>query len=299
MPLPFSRLGAPLVLGLACAAGLSAAPQDAPQPSAKTPAFEVVSIKPMRDCSPAGMRPILTPGHAEIGCVNTRTLIRLAYGTFTGAQMNARQLNVVGGPAWIDSDYYQLAAKTAAPAAAGDIVGPMFRAALEDRFKLRVHREPREISVYLLTVAEGKSNLQLPKNNDCVPLDVFSDPQNPGRPGPNTCGNVRQARKEELQAYDWTGVTMEEFVSRMPLDRPVVDKTGLTGRFNLHLEFAPLLPPGPVMLNGQMVTLPPQPADSGPSIFTAIQKQLGLKLTPGKAPIDVIVVDSIERPSEN
>jgi len=94
---------------------------------------------------------------------------------------------------------------------------------------------------------------------------------------------------------------MEEFAGRMLsnyVDRPVVDKTGLTGRFDLHFEFAPPRPEVPVMLNGQMVTLPPA-EDSGPTIFTVLQKQLGLKLAPGKAPIDVIVVDSIERPSEN
>ncbi len=111
----------------------------------------------------------------------------------------------------------------------------------------------------------------------------------------------------DVMSADWDGVTMAELAGRMLpayVDRPVVDRTGLTGRFNVHLEFVPPRPVGPIFLNGQEMPAPAPGAEapaepSGPSIFTALQKQLGLKLSPGKDPLDVIVVDRVERPSEN
>jgi uncharacterized protein (TIGR03435 family) len=105
-------------------------------------------------------------------------------------------------------------------------------------------------------------------------------------------------------AIDLYGVTMAEFVSRFLTSyarRPVVDNTGLKGRFDLHLEFDPRPAQGSARLNGG--ELPPQldnPTESSDySIFTAVRKQLGLKLTPGKSPLDAIVIDRVERPSEN
>ena len=104
---------------------------------------------------------------------------------------------------------------------------------------------------------------------------------------------------------DWPGATMAEFAGRFLIgmvDRPVVDRTGLTGQFDIHLEIGlDSGGNGPVRLNG--VDTPPAPATAseptGPSIFAALQDQLGLKLTPDKAPVDVLVIDSVERPSAN
>jgi uncharacterized protein (TIGR03435 family) len=98
---------------------------------------------------------------------------------------------------------------------------------------------------------------------------------------------------------------MAEYAGRMLstyVDRPVIDKTGLAGRFDAHLEFAPDIPaPGTVLLNGaQVPDLPAPPIDpAGPSIFTALEEQLGLKLTRAKDPLEVIVIDHAERPSAN
>jgi uncharacterized protein (TIGR03435 family) len=100
---------------------------------------------------------------------------------------------------------------------------------------------------------------------------------------------------------EFFGNTMEEFAGRMLpnyLDRPVIDKTGLTGRFNFQLEFALQRPSAPVMLNGQSTTPPEIAPDAGPTIFEALAK-IGLKLSPAKGALDVIVVDHVERPSEN
>ena len=105
---------------------------------------------------------------------------------------------------------------------------------------------------------------------------------------------------------DWYGVTMAEFAGRwLPLyvmDRPIIDNTGLTGQFDIHLEFVRgSAPQGPMLLNGQpSPDLQAPPADStGSSIFKALETQLGLKLSPTKAPLDVIIVDQAEKPSEN
>jgi uncharacterized protein (TIGR03435 family) len=102
-------------------------------------------------------------------------------------------------------------------------------------------------------------------------------------------------------ALDFSGMTMTEFAGRMLesyTGRPVIDKTGLEGRFDFHLDVAFPRVEGPVQLNGETVTLRSAEPE-GDSIFTALQKQLGLKLTAGKAPVDVLVIDRVERPSEN
>jgi uncharacterized protein (TIGR03435 family) len=99
---------------------------------------------------------------------------------------------------------------------------------------------------------------------------------------------------------------MSELAGRMlvgTVDLPVVDQTELTGRFDIHIEFVPeYYPAGPITLNGVVTPDLPAPAidpTAGPSIFTALEKQLGLKLSPGRAPLDVIVVDHAEKPSVN
>src|ERR1039458_6457601 len=85
---------------IAFAARLGAAPQAADQP----PAFDVVSIKPNRNCSSRGIRPVMTPGRVEVSCINARGLILAGYGAFTGSEMSTRLPDVVGGPAWINTD---------------------------------------------------------------------------------------------------------------------------------------------------------------------------------------------------
>jgi uncharacterized protein (TIGR03435 family) len=95
------------------------------------------------------------------------------------------------------------------------------------------------------------------------------------------------------------GATMEEFAGRIlsgQAGRPVVDKTGLTGRYDLHLEYTR---DDSVRLNGMSQPVPPPSDSAGPSIFTALQEQLGLKLSPDKAPLNVVVIDAVQKPTEN
>jgi uncharacterized protein (TIGR03435 family) len=122
---------------------------------------------------------------------------------------------------------------------------------------------------------------------------------------PNYCGMGRPKRNGSLTFADWYGVSMAELAGRMltyAVDLPVVDRTGLTQRFDVHIEYVPNPDrAGLATLNGVVTDLPAAASDptAGPSIFSALEKQLGLKLTQGKAPLDVIIVDHAEKPTAN
>jgi uncharacterized protein (TIGR03435 family) len=292
-----------LVLFTLAAARIQA--QSTPQRAA----FEVASIKLNKNCGAGAVRPRISPGGITLPCLSVRILIRLAYSAFSGADLNARLMQVLNGPSWIDTDRYDISAKPEAKATLAEMA-PMLQTLLEDRFNLKVHKEPRDTPVYELTVAEPNPKLRPSKDGDCIPIDLTNlsgARPKPGDPAPNYCGGGRVRMSGDVMSADWDGVTMAELAGRMLpsyVDRPVVDKTGLTGRFNVHLEFVPPRPVGPIFLNGQEMPAPAPAAEapaepSGPSIFTALQKQLGLRLSPGKSPLDVIVVDHVERPSEN
>jgi uncharacterized protein (TIGR03435 family) len=274
-------------------------------PAVKRAAFEVTSAKLNKNCDGHSARPVLSPGTFHLPCVSVRSLITGAYGAFSGENLKARATEIVGGPSWIDSERYDVDGKPESKATMGEMVGPMLQSLLEDRFQLKLHKEGRETSVFFLTVSEPNASLRQSKPGDCVPVDLFAISAGVQPSPEKQCGGMRGSvsSKGGGMALDFFGITMDEFSGRMLGDfagRPVIDKTGLAGRFDFHLEFSPQPPTGPVMLNGQPAVLPPSsPMDSGESIFSALPKQLGLKLTAGKAPIDVLVIDRVERPSEN
>lgn len=279
--------------------------------SGQTPArteFEVASIKLNTSCGNGrvgGGGP--APGRLSLQCISVRGMIRAAYASFgSGGTLNPSRLEVAGGPAWLDSDLYDLEAKAASAAPLSQTAGPMLQALLEDRCKLKVHREAREAPVYSLTVAKSGAKLQASKEGSCTPIDIdhMATRPAPGQPQPHYCGTGGARTNGTTSTADWYGLSMAEFAGRMlqgQVDRPVIDKTGLTGRFDIHLEFTRDASSGPVTLNGVVTPGEPAPfADgAGPSIFTAIQEQLGLKLSPDKGPVEVLVIDQVERPSEN
>jgi len=155
------------------------------------------------------------------------------------------------------------------------------RSMLADRFQLMVHRETKESAVYALVVAKGGTKL---KEN--------TDPS--GRPG------IMGRRRGEFTGTAAPMQLLTQMLSNQ-LGRPVIDKTGLTGKYDFQLQWTPdpgqnpgppgVLPPG--------VAAPPPPDPNGPDVFTAIQEQLGLRLESQKGPVDMIVVDRVEKPSEN
>jgi len=221
-----------------------------------------------------------------MGCTTLQILIQTSD---TFQNNHPRRLQIVGAPKWIETDQYDIDAKAEGAASVGQMAGPMLRTLLEDRFKLKMHVETRQLPVYFLTVAKSGSKLQPVQPGSCVPIDLSHMTATPPAPGQTPpCGRQMINRNGTDMAMDVSGLSVADFSAQAlagRLDRPVIDKTGLTALFDFHLQFAPD--------NGAA-------ADSAaPSIFTAVQEQLGLKLSPDTGPVEVLVVDHIEKPSEN
>jgi uncharacterized protein (TIGR03435 family) len=268
----------------------------------------VASIKLNKNCDIGSGLFNLTHGRLNLPCSSLRALIRIAYGdVFVGASINSRRTEALGGPGWLDTDRYSLSAKAEGKASTAEMMGIMLKTLLEDRFKVKVHKESRETPVYILTVAKSNPNLQPSKEGSCTPIDVnnlAAMVPRPGEPRPKYCGTGgSRFGGSGVGMTDWYGVTMAEFAGRMlssQVDRPVIDKTGLTGRFDVHVEFvSDYAVSGPITLNGVPLSQAPSADPTGPTIFTALQEQLGLKLSPAKSPVEVIVVDGAEKPSDN
>jgi uncharacterized protein (TIGR03435 family) len=201
----------------------------------------------------------------------------------------------VGGAEWIDSERYAIEAKGEGSASREETMG-MLQTLLEDRFQMKSHREIRQVPVYELTV--GKSGPKLPpaKEGSCVDAGAGEGPISAGRPAPPPCGAVVLAMGPEGAVMQGGKVPMAELARTLAMatNRPVVDKTGFTGLFDVRLEFTPDLASGGMPSSGD-----PGPDAAGPSILGALQEQMGLKLESGRGPAEVLVIDRIERPSEN
>jgi uncharacterized protein (TIGR03435 family) len=161
----------------------------------------------------------------------------------------------------------------------------MMQTLLEDRFKLKIHRETREGPVYELALGKGSPKLKPLQDGSCTPA-VIGGPLPLLPDGGQRCKFMVSPRGK----VDIEGGTLLMLASMlgMVLDRPVIDKTGTTRNFEIHLAFSP-----------EDSAAPGAPAPDAPGIFQAIQEQLGLRLVPAKGPVDVLVIDHIERPSEN
>jgi uncharacterized protein (TIGR03435 family) len=184
-----------------------------------------------------------------------------------------------GSFSWIGADRFDIAAKAPEGTPAGfEPLKPMLRSLLETRFKLAIHSETRELPIFDLVRAKGGIKTQSAKDASCV----LPDPYNP-QPRERTpfCDNIR-TRKGVIEAY---GITMPRLAGALSdaLGRSVLDKTGFTGIFDAHLEFAP-----------------DEATDAQqPSIFSVLRQELGIQLDASKGPVQVMVIDSVERPSEN
>jgi uncharacterized protein (TIGR03435 family) len=200
------------------------------------------------------------------------------------------QVPISGGPPWIKSDRYQITAKVEGTPPRQIMMGPMLQVLLEDRFMLKIHRETREVSVYALTVAKGGPRLQASREGSCISLGP-DDPPPPTAPGRalQACGMFRLSANGGL---DMHGATIADLANLCmffsdSLNRGVIDKTGIAGMFDIHLELSP-------EASGDAV----DPSTSADPIFTAVRK-LGLKLELTKGPGKFLVIDHVERPSAN
>lgn len=268
-------------------------------PSSAATKFEVVSVKP---CKPGvTMNGTSSPGRLHIGCgvlVNSDStgLIQVAYNRYAGGYLNNYGvIRIEGGPDWIHSEAFEIDAKSGGHPSFQMMEGPMMQRILEDRFNLRIHRETRQGPVYELTLGKRAPKLKPFQEGSCTPV-VLGRTLTPLAAPEHYCRNIVSPR-----SVDFEGGTLSMLAGLLylMLDRPVIDKTGMTRYFEIHLRFSPddLAAPRPA------TDAPGVPAEvraiDAPGIFQAIQEQLGLKLVPAKGPVDVLVIDHIEKPSEN
>jgi uncharacterized protein (TIGR03435 family) len=254
---------------------------------------------------PGGGAPAATsPDRIQLNCVGTIGLIRNAYITFADGHFqgaNAPAVVVEGLPKWADSARWMINAMAEGAPGQEAMRGPMLQALMEERFRLKIRRETREVPVYALTVAKGGVKMKPMEKGGCIETPV-TFPRTP-RPAPDgdkpPCGWVVFRPNGPNTTLTMKGSTLDEIASALEIavDRPVVNRTGLEGRFMVNVEFK---------TDDSMAALiraRPDAGDSadkvpGASIFTAVQ-ELGLKLESSKGPRNFLVVERIEKPSEN
>jgi uncharacterized protein (TIGR03435 family) len=217
---------------------------------------------------------------------------------------SVQAFQIVGGPDWIDSDHYAIEAKAAGDPGRAQLF-LMLQSLLEDRFHLQIHRDTRELPVYALVAAKNGLKLSPPKEECMDPAPGALPPgrmQPPGHGQPPLapCGHVGIMLEPGGATMRGGKIPMAELIRAlsMVLGRTVVDKTGFSGLFDLRLGFLP---------DEITAALPAPPPDAAgasldsrnPPILTALQEQLGLRLESTKGPVEVIVIDHVERPSAN
>ncbi len=246
--------------------------------------FQAASVKLNTANPPHHMVRPLSGGRLMTENAPLQLLIQNAY--------SVQAYQVVGGPAWIETDGYDIEAKPDGEASTAQM-RLMLQSLLADRFKLALHRDTRQLPVYGIAAAKGSFNPPSPKE-DCV-----SAPPGPPQPGTFPCGRVGINGSPSGLEINGHKAPMAEFVRTlaMVMGHPVIDHTGFTGEFDIYLTFTPDeslegLPPGP-----PGVSLPND--ITKPNIFAALQDQLGLKLTSSKGPVEVLVIDHVERPAAN
>ena len=294
-----------LVAALATTALLVPLRAQSPAPPAASPAYEVASVKP-NTSGDFGIRIGVQPGgRFTVTNAPVRDLIRQAY--------NVQDFQLIGGPDWIKSDRFDIVAKASVDIPFGPPPPPggppstqqlMLRALLADRFGLKVHNEPREMPIYALVIARADKKLGpklTPSATDCAAMMAAmraqgGPPQGPPRAGqPLPCGFMMGPGTISGGAFPLAQLAAA-LGNRM--GRPVIDRTGLTGLWDIALTFTPdqmpRMPPG-----GLPPGAPPLPPldPNGPSLQTALEEQLGLKLESTKGPVDVLVIDTVSQPT--
>lgn len=265
----------PLVLKRATAQTAWAIPEPPPPPKPMaadaSPEFEVATIKPATPDRPG--KAFMVRGR-QFTTINTtlNDLITFAYG------IHAKQ--ITGGPAWLETEKYDVAAQPNGEGQPNDKQWKgMVQKLLADRFQLKFHRDKKELAVYAITVAKSGPKLSKSEGNPS------------GLPGLFFRG---------LGNLPATNATMADFAGVLQsavLDRPVVDQTGLAGRWDFTLTWTP----DEFQFGGAAKNMPPPPNNGAapPDLFTAFQEELGLKLESTKAPAEVFVIDKVAKPTDN
>jgi uncharacterized protein (TIGR03435 family) len=302
-----------------------------PAAPAITPRFDDVSVKPCAEGDGAGRGgrggeggrgiPPSPNGEIYIHCLSVVEIINIA------ADLGDLKLlndpggpnalgRVQGGPAWISTDLWTIDAKTTDPVASHwNLVGSsptsrifkgtMTVAMLEEQFRLRTHRKVEEVPMYSLTLAPGGPGLQPTPEDGCIRI-------NPD--GPHVASDFAPVNGKPVcvqgagwEGPNWTinaaGQPLDRLVRTLPafiLDRPVLDKTGLTGQYTYHLKFAhDQFAPGRFPSGMNPFTAPTADDPLAPTLNTVLEQELGLTLVPDKGPREFIVIDSAARPPSN
>jgi uncharacterized protein (TIGR03435 family) len=235
------------------------------------PSFEVATIKPTK---PDEQRKLFVVRGNHFMTVNTSLtdLITMAFGV--------QQKQIAGQPEWLDKDKWDIEAQPDVPGAPNrQQINTMVKKLLADRFQLKFHEDKKELGAYVLTVAKSGNKMTA------------------GSTDPNQLPGLFFTGLGRLTVQN---ATMEDFSGLMQsavLDKPVVDQTGLAGKWNFLLKWTP----DESQFGGMGIKVPPPTdnPDAPPPLFTAIQEQIGLKLDAGKAQVKVLVIDKAEKPTAN
>jgi uncharacterized protein (TIGR03435 family) len=273
-------------------AGLRAV-QQAPD----SPVFTVASIKPNASGAPGQLNQIFPGGRYTATNLSLLALIRVAY--------RLQSFQLVGAPSWLGTEHFDIVAKADGDLFPSDMASsaprPLelaLRKLLADRFQLVAHMETRQLPIYALVLsrADGRLGPKLTRSStDCAALveaaraGATRPPPAPGQAPP--CG-AAMGRGRLFE--DSISLSLLPSLLAPSLDRMIVDRTGLTGAFNLDLTWQPDQP-----LPGSPGADAAAADPNAPSIFTALQEQLGLKLESTRGPVDVLVIDHVDHPTED
>ena len=224
--------------------------------------------------------------------MTTANLIRLAYLIFPGGQPNTPvspsvfQIAIAGGPSWVNSDRFWITAKAAEPVNVEMLKGPMLQTLLEERFKLALHREPKTSDVYELALAKDAAGLSPAREGRCVSL--YRNRPATDAPAQPVCGSILP---NPSGGIDVLRVTMADLCRQLSayVDRPILDKTGVAGSFDVHLDLS----------LADLMSSSGTPETDAAGVIASAVKRLGLRMRSAKSAGEFLVIDHVERPSEN
>jgi len=304
------------------------APRRQASGAAAAPArFAVASIKPCdpndagsRGAGRSGGASSASPGRLNLPCMTLQSLAVMAYinngaldaadpihnYTLSGMADPDGPQAVRGGPAWVRDDKYTISAEADGTPDKAVMAGPMLRTLLEERFQLKLRRGSEDAAMYALTTAKGGFKMKPIADGDCMPIaqlkslgpDLAAAQRASGK---TACGSMLLGRDGPNRVWTLSGASLRDLAVALSgtMDLHVIDKTGIAGLFNFRLEFAPDdSTRGPIQAPDSGAS-PEASAPAGPSILTALDQQLGLKLEKTRAPRDYFVIDHVQRPVPN
>jgi bla regulator protein BlaR1 len=250
------------------------------------PKFEVASIKPSNSADRRPLFNVQPGGRVTVANFPVKRLIETAYGI--------KDFQISGGPGWAGADFFDITAKAEGPIESRSQIQQVLQSLLAERFQLVVHRDTKEMPVYALVVDKNGPKFKEAHESDPSMVDLKNPPGVTGRP------RFTIVRRGRVTAQ---GVDMKSLADDLSnfLGRVVLDKTGLTGSYDVKLEWQP---DENQVAMFQTMGVPegfgaPAADWHGPTLFTALEEQLGLKLESQKGPVEIFTIERIERPSEN